>query len=801
MGAAALRALPWALLLLLGPLLPGQRLQADATRVSEPTWEQPWGEPGGITAAPLATAQEVHPLNKQHHNHSAEGHPKPRKAFPVLGIDYSHVRIPFEISLWILLACLMKMGFHVMSSVSKVVPESCLLIVVGLLVGGLIKAVGEKPPILKSDIFFLFLLPPIILDAGYFLPLRQFTENLGTILIFAVVGTLWNAFFLGGLMYAVCQIGGSGLNHIGLLANLLFGSIISAVDPVAVLAVFEEIHINELLHILVFGESLLNDAVTVVLYHLFEEFANFEQVTIIDMVLGFLSFFVVSLGGVFVGVIYGLIAAFTSRFTSNIRVIEPLFVFLYSYMAYLSAEIFHLSGIMALIASGVVMRPYVEANISHKSHTTIKYFLKMWSSVSETLIFIFLGVSTVAGQHYWNWTFVISTLLFCLIARVLGVLVLTWFINKFRIVKLTPKDQFIIAYGGLRGAIAFSLCYLLDYEHFNMRDMFLTAIITVIFFTVFVQGMTIRPLVDLLAVKKKQETKRSINEEIHTQFLDHLLTGIEDICGHYGHHHWKDKLNRFNKKYVKKCLIAGERSKEPQLIAFYHKMEMKQAIELVESGGLGKIPSTISAVSIQNISPKTLPDSNALSALSKDKEDEIRKILRSNLQKTRQRLRSYNRHTLVADPYEDVWNQMLMKRQKMQQAELQNAYLTVPANRIDSPTMSRARIGSDPLAYEPKPDSENLPIITIDPASPQSPESMDLSNEVPKGCGGLPPSPEEDEEGLVMRPKEPSSPGTDDVFTPGTSDSPSSQRMLRCLSDPGPRQEPEEGEPFIPKGQ
>lgn len=73
-----------------------------------------------------------------------------------------------------------------------------------------------------------------------------------------------------------------------------------------------------------------------------------------------------------------------------------------------------------LIATGVVMRPYVEANISHKSHTTIKYFLKMWSSVSETLIFIFLGVSTVAGEHHWNWTFVIATLVFCLVARVLG---------------------------------------------------------------------------------------------------------------------------------------------------------------------------------------------------------------------------------------------------------------------------------------------------------------------------------------------------------------------------------------------
>ncbi|XP_075051895.1 sodium/hydrogen exchanger 1 [Mixophyes fleayi] len=705
-----------------------------------------------------------------------------RKVFPVLDLDYHHVREPFEIALWILLACLMKLGFHVIPTVSNVVPESCLLIVVGLLVGGLIKAVGETPPVLSSTVFFLYLLPPIILDAGYFLPLRSFSENVGTILIFAVVGTLWNAFFIGSLLYAVCQIGGTDLKKVSLLDNLLFGSIISAVDPVAVLAVFEEIHINELLHILVFGESLLNDAVTVVLYHLFEEFSAMDQVTFRDISLGFLSFFIVALGGVFVGVVYGIIAAFTSRFTSHIRVIEPLFVFLYSYMAYMSAELFHLSGIMALIASGVVMRPYVEANISHKSHTTIKYFLKMWSSVSETLIFIFLGVSTVAGPHSWNWTYVISTLIFCLIARVLGVLSLTWIINKFRIVKLTPKDQFIIAYGGLRGAIAFSLGYLLTSEN---RQMFLTAIITVIFFTVFVQGMTIQPLVELLAVKKKQESKRSINEEIHTQFLDHLLTGIEDICGHYGHHHWKDKLNRFNKTYVKKCLIAGERSTEPQLIAFYHKMEMKQAIELVESGGIGKIPSTVSTVSMQNIQPKPKPLDRIIPNLSKGKEEEIRKILRTNLQKTRQRLRSYNRHTLVADPYEEAWNQMLLRRQKVNLMDHRvTNYLTVPAHKLDSPTLSRARVGSDPIAHEPKPESQNLPVITIDLASP---ESVDLVNEIQEEG--------DDEGGITMAVREPPSPGADDVFDP--TDSPNTKRLQRCLSDPGPQ--PEENQPFLPK--
>uniref|UniRef100_A0A8C2CSB4 Sodium/hydrogen exchanger n=1 Tax=Cyprinus carpio TaxID=7962 RepID=A0A8C2CSB4_CYPCA len=558
--------------------------------------------------------------NRTHTTHS-------KKPFPVLSFGYDYVRLPFEISLWVLLASLMKLGFHLMPRLSSIVPESCLLIVVGLLVGGLIKLVGEAPPVLESNIFFLYLLPPIILDAGYFLPIRQFTENLGTILMFAVVGTLWNAFFVGGLLYGVCQLEGHRLVTVDLLSCLLFGSIISAVDPVAVLAVFEEIHINELLHILVFGE---------------------------------------------------------------------------------------------LIACGAVMRPYVEANISHKSHTTIKYFLKMWSSVSDTLIFIFLGVSTVAGPHEWNWIFVVATLIFCLVARVLGVVGLTFVINKFRIVKLTSKDQFIIAYGGLRGAIAFSLVYLLNPDHFPMRNMFLTAIITVIFFTVFVQGMTIRPLVDLLAVKKKQETKRSINEEIHTQFLDHLLTGIEDICGHYGHHHWKDKLNRFNKKYVKKCLIAGERSKEPQLIAFYHKMEMKQAIELVESGGGSKLPSAMpSTVSMQNIQPKKPPQDRALPQLSKAREEEIRKILRTNLQRTRQRLRSYNRHTLIADPYEDGWNEILIKRKKMKELEKKisqmNNYLTVPAPPPDSPTIARARLASGEMAvYSAGPLIYELRIMLYD---------------------------------------------------------------------------------------
>uniref|UniRef100_A0A8B9K0E5 Sodium/hydrogen exchanger n=1 Tax=Astyanax mexicanus TaxID=7994 RepID=A0A8B9K0E5_ASTMX len=509
-------------------------------------------------------------------------------------------------------------GFHIIPRFSSVVPESCVLIMVGLLVGALIKLLGETLPVLDTQLFFLVLLPPIILDAGYFLPIRPFGENLGTILVFAVVGTLWNSFFMGVVLYGVCLLEGSSqLAGVDLLACLLFSSIASAVDPVAVLA------------------SLLNDAVTVVLYHLFEEFAMMGEVTLVDVFLGVLCFFVVALGGVLVGAVYGLLAAITSRFTSHTRVIEPLFVFLYSYMAYLSAEVFHLSGIMALIACGVVMRPYVEANISHKSYTTIKYFLKMWSSLSETLIFIFLGVSTVAGPHTWNWTFVSATIVLCLLSRVLGVVGLTFFINKFRMVKLTGKDQFIVAYGGLRGAIAFSLAFLLSAEHFPMKNLFLTAIITVVFFTVFVQGMTIRPLVDLLAVKKKKETKFTINEEIHTQFLEHVLVGIEGVCGHYGHRHWKDKLGRLNASYLRRWLIVGERSQEPQLISFYNRLELEQALLVAESGTAGRLTPA-------------LPSSASL--------------LWCFLQ-----LRSYSRHALfLEEEEEDDWNEMKLQKQRLE---------------------------------------------------------------------------------------------------------------------------------------
>ncbi|XP_058010616.1 sodium/hydrogen exchanger 2-like [Ahaetulla prasina] len=581
------------------------------------------------------------------------------------GFDYQHVQVPFEITLWILLASLAKIGFHLFEKLPSVVPESCLLIVVGLIMGGIIFGLNDKsPPLMDSDIFFLYLLPPIVLDAGYFMPSRPFFENIGTILLYAVVGTIWNVFGIGFSLYVICQADAFQLGDISLLHNLLFSSLIAAVDPVAVLSVFEEIHVNEKLHILIFGESLLNDAVSVVLYRLFRSFCEMPTIRTIDVFVGIGKFFVVGVGGLSVGLLYAMTAAFTTRFTKNILVIEPLFVFLYSYLSYLTAEMFHLSGIVAIISCAMGMKRYVEANISLKSHTTIKYFMKMWSSVSDTLIFIFLGVSTVGDNHEWNWPYICFTLIFCLLWRALGVLVLTFIINRSHINAVTRKDQFIIAYGGLRGAICFSLVVLLP--DFHRKKLFTAATTVVILFTVFVQGMTIRPLVDWLHVTRKQESSPTVGEQIHIRFLDHLLAGIEDISGHWGQYYWKDKLEYFNSKHLQKYLVREYKQPKSSIVLLHEKLERKRAIQLAEAGQLSWRPSLVfSAIDIKSVGPKTLGDT-AVKSLSQDEVNDIQKILEKNLYKTRRMV--YNRHTLPweAEPVEQVKEIVIFRHKSLQ---------------------------------------------------------------------------------------------------------------------------------------
>ncbi|XP_025958926.1 sodium/hydrogen exchanger 4 isoform X1 [Dromaius novaehollandiae] len=574
----------------------------------------------------------------------------------VFTVDYGYVQIPCEVTLWILLASLAKIGFHLYHRLPRLMPESCVLIVIGALVGAIIFGTDHKsPPVMNTSIYFLYLLPPIVLEEGYFMPTRPFFENFASILWWSVLGSLLNSFGIGLSLYGVCQIESFGLSDLNLLQNLLFGSMISAVDPAAALEVFEEASVNEQLYMMIFGESLLNDGITVVLYNIFIAFTQmhrYEEIEPIDILAGFARFFVVGLGGVLFGIVFGFVSAFMTRFTHNISAIEPLLVFMFSYLSYLSAEILYISGILAMTACAVTMKKYVEENISQNSYTTIKYFMKMLSSISETLIFVFMGVSTVGKNHEWNWAFICFTLLFCLIWRALSVFALFYISNKFRTYPFSFKDQLIISYSGLRGASSFSLAFLLPVNLFPRKNLFITATLVVTYFTVFIQGITIGPLVRYLDVKKTNK-KESINEEIHVRLMDHLKAGIEDICGHWSHYQLRDKFKKFDNKYLKKILIR-ERQPKSSIVSLYKKLEIKLAIEMAESGVISSTASTASLQSCRNW---------RVHRLSPAEVESMRDVLAHNLYQVRQRAPSYSRHNLPTDTNEKQAQEILIRRQ------------------------------------------------------------------------------------------------------------------------------------------
>ncbi|XP_053843478.1 sodium/hydrogen exchanger 5 isoform X1 [Vidua macroura] len=605
--------------------------------------------------------------------------------------QWREVQAPCLVAAWILVASLAKIVFHLSRKVTSVVPESCLLILLGLGLGGIVLAVAKKAEYqLEPNMFFLFLLPPIVLDSGYFMPSRLFFDNIGAILTYAVVGTLWNSFATGTALWGLHRAGlmDPGVEA-GLMDFLLFGSLISAVDPVAVLAVFEEVHVNETLFIIVFGESLLNDAVTVVLYKVFNSFVELGPAHIhaTDYVKGVASFFLVSLGGTAVGLLFAFLLALITRFTKRVRIIEPLFVFLLAYVAYLAAEMVSLSAILAVTFCGICCKKYVEANISQKSRTTVKYTMKTLASSSETIIFMFLGISAVDTSKWtWDTALVLGTLFFILLFRAVGVVLQTYVLNRFRLIPLDRIDQVVMSYGGLRGAVAFALVILLDREKVKAKDYFVATTIVVVFFTVIVQGLTIKPLVTWLKVKRSDHHKPTLNEELHEHAFDHILAAVEDIVGHHGYHYWRDKWEQFDKKYLSQLLMRKSAYRlRDEIWDVYYKLNIRDAISFVDQGGhvhsaaklaLPSMPSrtSMSESSVTNL----LRESGSGACLDlqvidtvrsrRDKEDAaMHHVLRGSLYKPRRRYKaSYSRHFISPDKQErqdkEIFRQNMKRR-------------------------------------------------------------------------------------------------------------------------------------------
>lgn len=544
----------------------------------------------GTTSSPGHETDSGHGTGEEDSSHGESGHEgEPITTLPIVSWKWHHVSTPYIVVLWVLVSWLCKIVIESNHHVTNIIPESALLICFGFVLGGIIwGADGVQTFTLTPNVFFFYLLPQIILDAGYSMPNKLFFSNMGAILIYAVIGTCWNAASLGLSLWG-CHMGGAmGDLDIGLLQYLLFGSLIAAVDPVAVIAVFEQVHVNEVLFILVFGESLLNDGVTVVLFNVFDAFVSLggPQIDAVEIIKGIISFFVVAFGGSLVGFVFGLLISFLTRGTKNIQIIEPGFVFVLGYLSYLTAEMLSLSAILSIVFCGMCCQKYINTNMDERSVTTVRYVMKVLANGSETIIFVFLGISAIDKTIWvWNTGFILLTLFFILIYRFIGVFVLTWILNRYRLVRVEFIDQLIMSYGGLRGAVAYGLATMLDEAKIKEKNLMVCTSLIVVYFTVILQGITMKPLVNWLKVKRAAVTDITLVEKLQNKVFDHMLVAIEDISGQIGHNYMRDKWNHFEEKWMSRILMKpSARKSRDYVFNVFHQLNLKDAMSYVEEG-------------------------------------------------------------------------------------------------------------------------------------------------------------------------------------------------------------------------
>nr|XP_038039368.1 sodium/hydrogen exchanger 9 isoform X2 [Anas platyrhynchos] len=321
------------------------------------------------------------------------------------------------------------------------------------------------------SIFFNILLPPIIFHAGYSLKKRHFFRNLGSILTYAFLGTAISCIVIGLIMYGFVK----AMVHIGQLKAwefhftdcLFFGSLMSATDPVTVLAIFHELHVDTDLYTLLFGESVLNDAVAIVLTYSISIYSPKENPNAFDAAAFFQSvgnFLGIFAGSFAMGSSYAVVTALLTKFTKlcEFPMLETGLFFLLSWSAFLSAEAAGLTGIVAVLFCGVTQAHYTYNNLSSDSRMRTK----------EVAVFI---------------------------ARACNIYPLSFLLNLARKQKIPRNFQHMMMFSGLRGAIAFALA-IRDTGSQPKQMMFTTALL-IVFFTVWVFGGGTTPMLTWLQIR------------------------------------------------------------------------------------------------------------------------------------------------------------------------------------------------------------------------------------------------------------------------------------------------------------
>ncbi|EGR28611.1 sodium hydrogen exchanger family protein, putative, partial [Ichthyophthirius multifiliis] len=363
-----------------------------------------------------------------------------------------------------------------------------------------------------------------------------FFQNFQYITVYGLFGTIINFLVVWGLTYLINKAGlirnfdlENPIQYLNTKAILLFSATICATDSVSALAMISPSKYPKLFSI-IFGEGMVNDSVSIILYTAVFEMVKDPKKEIEFNFLKFLEMFGQFIKNAVLSILMGLaFGLFVTYLTKKVRVFEQLpkletaIIFSFGFLSYLLSEICQLSGVITILVCGITMSHYLMYNISEKAKTTTKVVFDTISQICEAVLYIALGVVCFQfnGNDFkqkWSWSFILLEIIVCFLSRFFSIFILSWlFIGYYQFrnkkCRINVYEISIIWFAGvIRGAIAFALILKVPLENDSDYSTYIvqsTTFAIVIITTIILGG--IMPSFVHLVLKKMQ---------VNPQFVD-----------------------------------------------------------------------------------------------------------------------------------------------------------------------------------------------------------------------------------------------------------------------------------------
>ncbi len=387
--------------------------------------------------------------------------------------------------------------------------------------------------ITANAVFFIFL-PALIFESALSIDVRKLISDLGPILLLAVVGLLASTVIVGFTM--------SWYSPFPLLVCLLLGAIVSATDPVAVIAIFKELGAPKRLTILVEGESLFNDATAIVIFTILAGMIALSGNTETSLLSGVVSFIKVFLGGVLLGLVAGWLLVRLIILVGQLPLVRTTLTVCFAYLSFIIAEHhLHISGVMVLVVSALVVGSYVHTSLSSSEQHLMH---EIWESISfwaNSMIFIMIGLTVPElleqlGERERGW--LITLLATAFIAR-FGIVYFMVPIAEWLgwMQRISFRFKTVMYWGGLRGAVSLALA-LTVYESTNYSDdvrLFIAMMVTgFVLFTLLVNAPSMPVLMRLLGLNKLSPRDQLLRTRAMRHSLDNLVDIIKKRISYFG---------------------------------------------------------------------------------------------------------------------------------------------------------------------------------------------------------------------------------------------------------------------------